>query len=51
MTTIRKTKGKFECRIMINYRYVLIGYFNTELEAKDKYNEFIFKNNLNRKIK
>jgi hypothetical protein len=51
MTTIRYTKGKWECRAMIKYKYILIGYFDTEQQAIDEYNKFIDQNNLNRKKK
>jgi len=48
---IRKTKGLYEVRIMINYKYNIVGYFKIEDEAKQAYNQFIIKNNLNRKLK
>ena len=51
MTTIRFTKGLYECRCMIEYKYVLIGMFKTKLDAIHAYNEYILKNNLNRKLK
>lgn len=49
MTTIRKTKGLYECRCMIQYKYVLIGMYKTKEEAIYAYNEYIMKNGLNRK--
>jgi hypothetical protein len=49
--TIRKTKGLYEVRVMINYKYFIVGYFKTEEIAKKEYNLFIEKNNLNRKKK
>jgi len=51
MTTIRQTRGEWECRCMIKYKYHLIGYFKTKLEAEIAYDNFIIKNNLNRKLK
>lgn len=50
MTCIRETKGRFECRCMVHYKYVLIGYFKNITEAKIAYNDYIIKNNLNRKL-
>jgi hypothetical protein len=50
MTCIRETKGLFECRLMIKYQYVYIGYFKTKIEAILAYNDYIIKNNLNRKL-
>lgn len=49
--TIRKTKGLYEVKVMINYKNIIIGYFKTEEIAKEEYNKFIEKNNLNRKKK
>ena len=50
MTTIRYTRGEYECRCMIKYKYVLIGYFKTKELAKSAYNEYILTNGLNRKL-
>jgi len=47
--TIRKTKGLYEVKVMIQYKNIIVGYFKTEDEAKEEYNKFIEKNNLNRK--
>jgi hypothetical protein len=49
--TIRKTKGLYEVKVMIHYKNIIVGYFKTEEEAKKEYNNFIEKNNLNRKRK
>ena len=51
MTTIRYTRGEYECRCMVRYKYVLIGYFKTKEQAKSAYNEYILTHNLNRKLK
>jgi hypothetical protein len=51
MTTIRQTHGEWECRCMINYKYVMIGYFKKKNDAIIAYNDFILKNNLKRKLK
>jgi hypothetical protein len=50
MTCIRFSKGVYECRCMVNYKYVYIGFFKTEQDAKFAYNDFIIQNNLNRKL-
>jgi hypothetical protein len=51
MASIRYRKNEWICRCMINYKYIVIGIYNTEQEAIKAYNEFIIKNNLNRKLK
>jgi hypothetical protein len=51
MTTIRQTRGEWECRCMVNYKYVMIGYYSTKELAIIAYNEYVTKNNLNRKLK
>jgi len=50
MTTIRATKGKYECRCMVRYQYQMIGLFNTKQEAILAYNQYIQSNHLNRKL-
>lgn len=50
MTTIRKTKGQYECRCMIAYKYVLIGMYKTREEAVNAYNEYITHMGLKRKL-
>ena len=51
MSCIRKSKGLWLVRCMMRYEYVIIGEYKTEAEAVDAYNNFIVKNNLNRKMK
>lgn len=51
MTCIRFTKGWYECRCMIHYKYVLIGMYKTKEEAVIAYNEYIIQKGLNRKPK
>jgi hypothetical protein len=51
MACIRFRRNEWICRCMVKYKYVIIGYYKTEQDAKDAYNEFIEKNNLNRKKK
>lgn len=50
MTTIRKTKGQYECRCMIAYKYVLIGMYKNREDAAIAYNEYIIHNGLKRKL-
>ena len=50
MTCIRFTKGKYECRCMVRYQYVMIGMFKTKQDAIIAYNDYIIKNHLNRKL-
>jgi len=50
MTTIRATKGMYECRCMVRYQYILIGMFKTKQEAILAYNQYIQSNHLNRKL-
>ena len=51
MACIWKKNNTYFVRCMINYKYIVIGIYNTEQEAKQAYNQFIIKNNLNRKLK
>jgi hypothetical protein len=51
MTTIRQTHGEWECRCMVNYKYVMIGYFKTKIDAINAYNDYVILHNLNRKLK
>jgi hypothetical protein len=51
MTTIRLTRGKWECRIMVQYQYVMIGYFKTKADAEIAYNDYVILHKLNRKLK
>ena len=51
MSCIRYAKGVWFVRCMMKYEYVIIGEFKSEKEAIDAYNDFIVKNNLNRKLK
>ena len=51
MTTIRKSRGKWESRVLYKYAYHIIGYYNTRDEAVAAYNNFNIENKLNRKIK
>lgn len=50
MTCIRLTRDVYECRLMIKYQYVYLGYYKTKTEAILAYNDYIIKNNLNRKL-
>lgn len=50
MTTIRKTRGQYECRCMIDYKYVLIGMYKTREDAVIAYNEYITNMCLKRKL-
>jgi hypothetical protein len=47
--TIRKTKGLYEVKVMVQYKNIIVGYFKTETIAKEEYNKFIEINKLNRK--
>lgn len=52
MTTVRKSKNNlWECRCMINYKYIIIGYYSTKELAEIAYNEYVLKHKLNRKLK
>jgi hypothetical protein len=51
MCCIRKSKGFWIARLMIEYKYIIIGKFRTETDAINAYNKFILEKNLNRKIK
>ena len=51
MTTIRLTHGEYECRCMVNYKYVMIGYFKTKEQAIQAYNNYVILHKLNRKLK
>ena len=51
MTTIRFAKGVYECRIMVQYQYVYLGFFKTYPDAVFAYNDYIIKHRLNRKLK
>jgi hypothetical protein len=51
MVAIRRVNNKWLSPIIIDYKYIVIGYYDTEQQAKDGYNEYIKKNNLNRKLK
>lgn len=51
MTTIRQTRGEWECRCMVKYQYVMIGYFKTKDQAITAYNEYVILHKLNRKLK
>ena len=50
MTTIRKTKGQYECRCMIEYKYVLIGMYKTREDAVIANNKYITRMGLKRKL-
>ena len=50
MTTIRKTRGQYECRCMIDYKYVFIGMYKTREDAVIAYNEYITNMGLKRKL-
>jgi len=50
MTCIRFAKGVWKCRAMVNCKYVIIGEFKTKIDAIQAYNNFIVKNNINRKL-
>lgn len=52
MTTIRKSKNNlWECRCMVKYKYVMIGFYSTKELAIIAYNEYVLKHELNRKLK
>jgi hypothetical protein len=36
---------------MIKYKYIIIGYYSTKELAEIAYNDYVVKNNLNRKLK
>jgi hypothetical protein len=51
MSCIRFAKGVWIVRCMIKYKYVMIGYFKTKLEAITAYNDYVILHKLNRKLK
>jgi hypothetical protein len=51
MSCIRFAKGVWIVRCMVHYKYVMIGYYSTKELAIIAYNDYVLKNNLNRKIK
>jgi hypothetical protein len=51
MTTIRQTHGEWECRIMVQYKYIMIGYYKTKVDAITAYNDYVILHKLNRKLK
>lgn len=50
MACIRHSYGLWIARCMINYKYHTIGEYKSKQEAISAYNDYIFRNNLKRKI-
>lgn len=50
MSCIRHSYGIWIARCMIHYKYHIIGKYKTKKDAITGYNEYIFREKLNRKI-